>query len=540
MMTFWDKYIKSFLVSCLLLAANFTLYAQDSIPDYNYLTTTNVWLSSENAAGLNEFKGGKLSVATASINKGDGQLINYYESDNYYQYAILSESYYKLNSKVTVYGKIDYSYFSGKDMNGSCFIDPYYNAFNIVEYSDDTAGEKVKESYLIEGGFSTKLNNKLVLGAKADYKNVSYFKTKDLRHTNDLMDLKLYTGAEYKLANLDLGINYYYHRSVESIIFKIYGNTDQQYYCLIDYGGFFGYVESFDSSSTGFTRGSSKKPYFNQEHGLSVQLNLFSRNRLSFFNEFSVKIGDGYYGKKSTSSIVYTEHTSNTYTYNGAITLKNETSSHQLKLYANYCKIDNTLNDPESSTDSESGTSIITYGIAHKIAHKTKSSIRLNYAGNFQIENGKPLWNLNASFAFNSNYSKSIYYEVLSYRRQQINQLAGEISGYKNFYSNKKSFRIIGGLAFSTGSGYAFKDTNYTSNESDDDAVTMDVYAYSEFEFLTADRIKGNLGFRYSHSISNDTNKIYGEVNYSATKAFSTKYVGDYFGSASIVLGYQF
>lgn len=529
------------MASYLLLAVNFSLWGQDSIPDFDYFINTNAWLNSSNAAGLNEFAGTQNSLATAYSQKTDGNFINYFESDNSYKYGFLTESYYKLNSKVTVYGKLDYSYFSGKNMSGSCFIDPYYNAFNIVEYSDSsTAGEKVKESYIIAGGFSSKAGRKLWVGVKAEYQNMSYFKTKDLRHTNDLMDLNLSTGLKYEIGDLDFGINYLYHRSVESVIFETYGNTDEQYYCLIDYGGFFGYVESFDESSTGFTRGSSEKPYFNQEHGASVQLNWLANSDLSVFNEFSLKTGDGYYGRKSSTTIVYTEHTSSSYAYKSIISLKNNQALHQLVLAANYTNVENTLNDPEESTDSETGSTIIGYGIAHKISNRKKTGVSLSYSGNFRIKNQNPLWHLNASINYNTSNLKSVYYEVLTYRKQQINQLTAGVSGYRNFRLNNNGYRISASIEFGTGSGYAFKDTYYTSTESNDDAVTMNNLAYIEYEYFTASRMNTQLAFRYSRPLKNKIHQVYCEMTYSATNAFDTKYVGNFRGSASLVLGYQF
>lgn len=530
--------IKSYVPVFSLLLTNMIVVAQDFIPDFDYQIAVNGFMLSENAAWLDEFEGEKVSVAQVYTFKSGGGFTNYYESDNSYEYGALSESYQKLNNKVTVYGKIDYSYFSGENMSGSCFINPYNNAFNIVEYTDNTAGEKIKETYLIAGGFSTKLSHNLLLGAKADYENVSYFKTRDLRHTNDLMDLNFYTGLAYKFTNYQIGINYAYHRSVESIKFKTYGNTDEQYNCLIDYGGFFGYVERYDAISDGITRGTSEKPYYNQEHGLSLQINLFSKNKVSFFNQLSLKTGDGYYGRKGSTTIVYTEHLSNRYIYKGIITMKNPRFLHQLNLYCNYFTMDNILNDPSESNDSGNGT-VITYGIAHKISHKSRLELSANYSGNLLYKDGKIRWHFDANLSYNTNYLKSIYYEVLTYRKQQINQITGTISGYRNFYSSNKAYRIIVGAGYGTGSGYAYKDTYYTV-ESDSDVVTMNDYTNSEFEFFTANRLKANLGFRYSQLANSSTNKVYTEITYDVIKSFGNQYVGSYYGSASIVLGYQF
>ena len=535
-MSFSIKHIKFFVISLLLWLSG-SFYAQKNIPDYDFTVTSHPWLTSKNAAGLKSFKAGKMSIATINSHKSNGGFINYYESDNSYDANVLTETYYALNDKVSVYGKVNYAYFKGQNMGGSVFVSPYDNAFNIVEYADSTAGTKIKESYAIIGGISTQLTDALLLGGRVDYQNVSYFKTKDLRHTNDLLNLKTYLGLIYQFKRFDVGANYYYHRRVESIEFASFGNTDQQFYSLIDYGGFFGYGENYESLSRGISRGSSVKPYFNQENGLSVQW-VFSKHRsTSFFNELSITKGAGYYGRQGTSTAVYTEHSSNSYAYLGKVSITKPSSFHQLALAASHTDRENTLNDVNTYTDDLQGT-IIVYGVSQKISNKHRTQLKLDYTGYFGLEQGQARWQINAQTAYTSKSLRSIYYEQLSYRDQEINQLKTEIAAHKNIYSDRNAYRITLGLGYTTGSGYAFKDTYFTADQGD--LVHLDRYAYREFEYFTAERINTQIGFRYSRLIKQNKAKIYGEINYFSIKAFDTEYIGDYWGNAEINLGYQF
>ncbi len=521
-----------------ILCATLQLLSQDSIPDFDFVSESNPWILSENAAGLNEFNGEKISIATLRADKNNGDFINYYESDNSHNIDVLTETYYRLNPKFTIYGKVNYSYFAGQNMSGSAFIDPYYNAFDIVELSDSTAGKKNKESYVIVGGVSSNLTENLSLGALIDYKNISYFKVKDLRHTNDLLDLKLNIGLKYKLKNLDIGASYKHHRSVESIIFDSFGNTDRQYYTFIDFGGFMGKIKPYDNVANGMSSGGDENPYFNEENGLNLQLNLFSKQKLSFFNELSLSKGDGYYGVESTSTAIYTEHSSDSYSYKGIFSLEQKNTLHQLSLKASYYEIENILNDPQYIDDEWKGN-IVTYGIAKPISSKDKAKIALNYAGYWGIENGKALWCLKAQGAYTSSTQRSIFYEQLTYRDQEINQIQTSISGYRNFYKERNSYRIFAGIGYGTGSGFAFEDL-YLLCENHDKVESLNDLTYHEFDYFTADRVNAEISFRYSRLINANKAKIYSKLDYSATKAFNTSYIGDYYGSASFTLGYQF
>lgn len=538
-MIFNNKYIKFLLIGSILLLSNYISFALDSIPDYEYITTKDAWLSSQNASGLEEFNGSKASIANAYFNKSNGDFINYFESNNSYNYGVNTETYYKISDIVTIYGRVNYSYFKGKNMGGSSLIDPYYNAFNLVEYTDTTRGNKIKETYNIAGGLSTKLTDRWTIGLKGNYTNVSYFKTRDLRHTNDLLNLELTGGLKYKFDNIHLGLNYYYHRSVESIAFNEYGTVDKQYYTLIDFGGYFGIAQPYSSTdSEGITRGNDPKPYFNEEHEVSLQVNLILNERLSFFSEISAKIGDGYFGERSTTTIVYTEHSSYGYNYSGILTLDNKTSLHQLKLNSSYFALENNLNDYHSGQDSITGKTIVYYDSQNKINNRNQLNLSVGYQGYFQIENNKPLWSVNANIKYRSSYLRSVYYDYLTIRKQQINQYSSSLSAYRNFYSERNTYRIIAEFSYGTGSGYAFKDEYYTTSTGD--LVTKNTYANREFEYFTADRLSGNLGFRYSRLFNKNKTKLFGELHYNATKAFNTEHIGDYLGSVNFNIGCQF
>ena len=151
------------------------------------------------------------------------------------------------------------------------------------------------------------ITNKWAIGAKFDYTAINMARTKDLRHTNKVLDLDASVGASYMLSDkFTIGAHYTYNRYIEGVAFNIYGTTDQQYFSLINYGAFSGKQELFDTS--GYTVKSTTYPFVENTHHVGLQLDWKIGKRFKLYNEFIWADLNGYYGKKGTSSIQFTEH----------------------------------------------------------------------------------------------------------------------------------------------------------------------------------------------------------------------------------------
>ncbi|MFT3739504.1 MAG: hypothetical protein QM786_12160 [Breznakibacter sp.] len=504
--------------------------------DFRYIKHSNAWLTSENAAGLDNLKTDKASFAEAYFNKNNGRFINYHQPDNSYSYGALTESFVRLNDRIVFYGMVNYDKFTGKHMGGSTFIDPYYNPFNIVEYADSTAGTKEMETYHLTGAISAYVWKDLLIGLKIDYKTTSYFKTKDLRHTNDLMDMGVTAGFKYKFGSVaDAGINYYYRRTTESIGFKSYGNTDQQFNSLIDFGAFLGRQERFGDS--GYTDKDDTKPFFNKFNGASVQIELFPDRHTRFFNELGLRHRTGYYGKRSTTSVIYTEHQAHIYRYKGVMSHESAQSLHLIGLELEHESLQNFENAYRKETSSTGNASIIYYG-QNKMLDKTTSFASLTYTGNLRVEDNNPTWVLNAGASLRSKELTSIVYP--SFRKQLVNQLLGQASVTRNLKRQNHQLGFTGGCGYAVGNGTDKEDGEYGTSDSKSSAVSLNHYLYREFEYLTAAQLSGNIGFRYTRLWMPNLIKIYGEINYQHTRAFSVKYIGDTFGCLAIKLGCTF
>lgn len=504
---------------------------------YKYVHESNPWLHSENAAGLYSFTISSLSYAEVYFNKKDGKLINYFQSDNSLEYGGEVKSLYRLNPKTVFYGDVKYSRFEGKNMGGSAFIDPYKNPFNIVEFADSTSGKKALDTYHLTGAFSIKLSRGLNIGAKLDYKASNYAKFKDLRHENKEMDLTFTLGTVYRISPFwEAGINYIYRRRLEEIHFQSYGNKDQQFNSLIDFGVFYGYQELFSTGSS-YTEKGANKPLFEEYQGASLQLNFTLTPQIKFFNELTLKWRDGYYGKQGTSNKVYTEHDSKIIEYRGNVSLQNKKDLHMLSFNISKESLYNYENSYQPSTNPD-GTSVDIYSGQAQMLNKTIWKLKGGYTAYLGIKDYLPIWILSINAESNSMKQTVSFYP--NYRKQDINQWKVGISASRNITKSLNQYSFNVGLSYISGGGTAKKDGTYdSSSQGQTKAVSLDRYIYREFEYLTTERIRGNAGFRYSRLFSGKM-KGYAQLNYALTNAFSTEYIGKTFNELSLSVGVGF
>ena len=213
-------------------------YAQDSLlRDYQFVKQQSSWLTSNNAAGLTNYKAKNIAEAEAGLSYAKGDLIDYWQAPTVLQANVRAEAFQRLSARTVVFGSISYDNFTGRDMAGSAFIDPTYKPFDIVEDSLTNKGRKHRDTYQLAGAIGVELWKGYSIGARVDYTSANYAKYKDLRHSNKFMDLKLSIGAMGHVLNqLTIGANYLYHRNTESLNFNTYGKIDKVYKSLIDYG----------------------------------------------------------------------------------------------------------------------------------------------------------------------------------------------------------------------------------------------------------------------------------------------------------------
>ena len=507
---------------------------QDSVAaDVAYVAKNNAWLFSNNAIGLKYFPLSKLSNAQLYLDKRDGDFKNYYQSNNSYRYGLAAESIYRLSPKVVVSGEINYHSFKGSNMAGSAFLDPYQNPFDIVEWDDTNKGTKKSESYKLAGALATQLNSRFSIGGKLNYLAENYAKTRDLRHVNKLLDMKLSLGGAYRLSNMiELGMNYNYFRRIESIYFNTYGNTDRIYNSLINFGSFFGRKELY--SRNGYTAENLKRPLKNSTHGASMQLNFTPSSRVKWFNELTYGKRKGYYGENGTATILYTNHESETYQYKGQLSVTGGNIEHHLTLISDYKTLVNKENIFRRQTTAGGVDQIIYYGQSEALDQQQLEA-SLDYTIYKNVVNYRPKW----AFSLKGNYFRRLQRATLFpfYRDQTINSYQASANVKRNIVKSTKMYSIGLGLGYGSGSGLANHDGLYAAPSDTQTApASMDLYLYQEFEYFTKPRVSADLDLQYTRKLKRNISP-YLKLNYSFTKAFDTQFLGGYFGIAGLSIG---
>ena len=508
--------------------------------DYSFIKTSDAWLTSENAAGLKELDVSKVSMAEISYYKENGDFINYHQSNNSYKVGANIESLHRLNSKIVLFGKISYDLFEGKNMSGSAFIHPEETPFDIVEYDWSAQGNKKLENYHLIGAVSADLYKGLILGGKIDFKASNYAKDKDLRHKNTLSDMHATIGLSHEITPfLDVGVNYYYRRRNEGVTFNMYGTTDKLYESLISYGVFYGRNEAFEGTE-GYTAKNKTNPLFDEYQGGAVQLKINFNSQLDFYNEFAYKKREGHYGKKSSSTPVYSQHHSHIYAYTGKLNYRHKKSLHSLDLALNQEKLENLENIYLIEKPQGGATNLITYYDPLKVGDKKILNAKMEYTAHLGIEGLNPTWTLKGGIHYyNRKQTASVY---PFFRTQTIRQTAFHLGVVRNIVKKQNMYSFSVRAIYSTGNDTPKQEGHYdTPSEDQVSPPNSDYNLYKEHEYLTCKQAQGNFGIKYSRLFPKIKMKGHASIHYTLTQAFNTKHLeGSSFNQLKITIGCTF
>lgn len=535
---------KIILIGILVGGVSIPAFAVSAIPNsldwrkIRHIRDENPWLKSGNIAGLLATDAPKLFEVQMYVDKRNGDWVDYYQSPNSFRLGASAESFYPFSSSVVLYGKVNYSRFVGKDMGGSYFIDPIQTPFDMVEYTNGNRGTKKLENYNLKGGVSVELSSRFCVGAEVSYLSGNYAKQKDLRHVNDLLDMKVAVGLLYRLfPNLDVGTNYIYSRRLEGIFFDTYSQSDEIFHTLINYGAFLGSQEAFGEN--GYTKENDEKPLIDKYHGGAFQLDWRLSEKLSFFSEFGYQWRRGQYGTKSPSSVVYSEHKSGILSCKGIFLVKQGKDRHFLQLSCNREKLYNSENIYQYENEAGGKTDVAYYG-SLDVAEHTKCRTTVGYIGYWGEKYRIPLWITHMALDFyrrNQIASRHPYY-----RLQRLHTSSFRFCCERNFIKKKDCYTVLLGGGYIGGGGDRNVDGTYATPSADQPSPkTMDLFLQHEFEYLTAKQIKGKIAFEYSKLLGNGGLKVFGKVGYGITHALKVEYItGSYHHKIFLALGCVF
>lgn len=534
------KYINiiSALILCpLVLAQPVTAQTKRQVQEkclyhFDHLQRKQTWTDSYNAAGLHMIDFTNSSFIEAYMGKNDGPFVKYNESDNSLNFGLRTASYTKIK-KTTFFGKIDYNNFTGQNMTWSGLIYPERYLTTVAE---DRPAEKAKESYKLQGGFSSPITEKLHLGLQVNYETAMMTKRKDLRHKTDLLDFETTFGLLYKTNSLNIGLNYYYRKFHEKVTFSKIAEDDILYTGYVFKGLWFGMFDIWNQTELNLSR-----DFVDVVQGGSLQLE-YVKDNFRFHNEFTYKIQDGLTGPGKDRA--YSQNEGTIIEYKGIAQYEQDMMRHYLKVKTKYSDAVNY--DKVSNTERIGGiTTIIQYG-----RNKAFSKRSFDLSAEYELALGKfkcnPDWNFKAGYLYSS-YSALSSLVVPFYFSQEVNVVTGYGQINKNFLMQKGmiDLSLMGGYS----SGYGDRLKMHTAAGASDQISEEIIPAQSvnmlkrEYEFMTKGKLLGEVGFRYSKFIMGKrvAGSVYLDTKYSFTSAKDPRYhTGGNAGMFTVALGYSF
>ena len=467
--------------------------------EYSRFTDLSPWVRSSNPAGTATLPVGKISTVRAELEKKDGGLTDLHESRDCFRPNLEAASYIKVSDRITFYGRMDYSYFKGKDMGGQILMDPYYNPINFLESVDTTTGTKTLEEYTLEGAMAYSLNDRLTLAGKVSFQSADYAKRKDPRSYNQWMDLDASVGARYSLADgkatFGLGLNYV--KTIETVAEKLFGTIDRQYYCFVDYGASFGKVEVIDGDN-GYLSVSNERPMFNQFFGGSAQAG-FKVGGVDAFLDLGAAYRKGYFGKKASGSVRFCDFDGMRYTLDTRISFRTGKLLNRIDGNWNMMTSLNKENSYRVSTNPGQNPEIQYFG-SQEVGDKTVGRIKARYSIEKQVDGAadifKPApWAVSIGFErFFMNQTATSY---PFYRKQRLAQNTVNAVAVKNFIMRGNFLSLTLGANYSfAGDNLKNEDGQYSSASGN--PRTNETYLNRNFEYFDASSTGGDASIRYT------------------------------------------
>ncbi len=472
---------------CLAVSA----VGQEGVRNYEYAKEINPVLSFSNASSLSVFGEGGISKACLSFRKDNGAVVPLDGSNDSWAAGAGTESFKRVSDKLVFSGKVYYEFFLGQNMGAQVLLDPLGSPVNFLEEDSAAVGVKQRESYSLSGGLSYAFSDAWAIGVKLDYNAKDRTKHKDPRFQNDLVDLSVAPGFWYSPSgSLGFGVNLLYRHSLEQIKAKLYGTVDRQYYINVDQGGFIGTVEDFDGD-IGYISVTNTRPMANDWYGISVQLVSGSNTKL--YNQLSGQWRTGYFGTRSSTSVVFCEFNGPEAVYNGTLDLPAANALHRVELNAAYRMLLNFTNSYSYKVEDGMPTEVIYNG---KNLSLTRHDIDASLAYTLYKGSGvfRPDWVLHAEADAFCRLQKTTVFPI--YRNHNYVTYNALLSGERNFSFGLSMLGVTLRLNYTGGLGTPKQD-GYTAGGASK-LKSFDDYLNRQFEFDTAARAGAGIEFSYT------------------------------------------
>ncbi len=507
--------------------------AGDGLPTNEQLSTLNsqfsilklsdAWLTSSNAAALTRYAARNAAQAELSLTKAKGGFTDFSGSPDVLQGNAAVESFYRLSSRTVVYGAMSYDNFSGKDMAGSVFSANRHLPFDIIEDSLCNSGTKHRDTYRLAGGFGYNVSGGLAVGASLDYTAANYAKYKDLRHKNKLMDMTITAGLLVPVGRyVQIGANYLYQRTTESIVFSTYGKSDRNYVSFINYGPYIGQVEQF--GSTGFTDKSREMPLVDDCDGAGLQLSVGNTPAWQLYSAFTYAHRRGYYGRRSPYTITFTRHKSHVYQYDARLSHQTE----KARLFLGFCldaeNLENVL-PGRLEQKNETGATHYEYFAPVKSANRLWVDGQVSLRADLSPLSAEPLttpgtmsaWTLEGGMRWA--HHKQTAYLYPYYRRQHYTSYEPFVSLTRHISARRGVWTLQASASFRHGDGTPADDGTFTEpSDKQTPPPTMDAYFWRDYQWMNAAQYEVGASGQYSFIMPSTAMKTYVRIALSHRK----------------------
>ena len=463
---------------------NFT-YFEDTHPEFRFI----------NAASLSSFGEGKVSTAFISSQKDNGKLISISDSPDGWSANTGTESYMRISDRIAIWGNLSYTYFRGQDMGAQILVSPDDNPVNFLEEDLTTVGEKKKESYYVAGGLAYAFSNRFSGGVHIDYTACDQVKYKDPRFLDVLMDMNVAPGLMLSFSDdFSLGFNLLYRHSVEQLSAGSYGTKDKTYHILVDLGGFYGYREIFEGDN-GYVSLSNIRYLYSDWYGVGLQA--ITGNRVKTTHDLQAAIRSGYFGSKTSGSVVFCECSGPSVSYSLSSLLQSGDNLHKLALSASWVSLSNYTNSYKATIIPGMNTEI-TYQGQTRTLDRNDIDASLAYTMFKGVGGYLPQWEFDAAANTSCRFQSTLIYP---FQRDWSSIRAGlSVKACRNIASGHSIYSCALSTGFHTGFGNPRGDSSSASGSTT--LKSFDDYSNRQFEYETAARMGAGIELIYTRIIS--------------------------------------
>ena len=459
------------------------------------------WIDCHNPAGLEFLSDTRTSQAEVWALAAKGGWADYYQGDQSIEWGALTQSLYRVNHKICLRGEVSYRNRTSQNVTGSVFIDPTDTPFDMVEYNVGREGETQLEHYHLLGGVSGEWSDRWFWGLNIDFTAANLAKRRDLRHQNRLMQMNLSGGTLWHATDhFCLGLSYGFDRRIEGVSFNIAGTSDEDYYTLVSYGNFYG-IKQLATSLDGYASTSSGMiPLVDERHQVALQLGSDPKAETPWLNEFVYTHRQGYYGRESLYSIVYTDHDGQSLQWRGQLGLSAPSGiRHQWQTKVLWEQLNNRENLYNEEQQGGGLTRIVYYGKMQRLSRQILQT-SLSYRGEVgQIFEQLPRWSWQTEVNYRFRGQTTTFFPIE--RKQEVSQFRCQVIGSLAWALTQGALNLSLSGTFLWGNGSECRDKNVSGSESATTyASSLDRYLHHEYEFLTAPQVQTGFQGRYIRS----------------------------------------